>query len=225
MSFQIQGFGGTVAEVDGTTFRALRITQRPIDYASQGSFDMSQVSGTMAAALGATSEIYQFRWSDATRLAVLYRCEISGGANVAASAAALLAFEIMVARSWTVDGSGGTAATITGNNNKMRTSMASMVAGAMRICTTAALTAGTKTLDTQGIGNLAFSVLTGAITTSISGIIIPKTRLLSVDSGVEHPLVMAQNEGWIIRTGANAWPAGMTWNYGVAHAWTELAAY
>ena len=36
MPIQIQGNGGTVAEVDGTNFRALRVNNRPVDYGALG---------------------------------------------------------------------------------------------------------------------------------------------------------------------------------------------
>jgi len=225
MPFQIQGFGGTVAEVDGTTFRALRVTTRPVDYGSLGYYRMSQISGTMAAALAANAEMYQFRWTDATRLAVVFLIDISAGQNVAASAAAIVSFEAVIARAWTVDGSGGTAATITGNNGKLRTSMGTMLAGAMRISTTAGLTAGTKTLDTQGISNVAFGIGTGAITTSNSLIICPLRSLLDAGPPNMHPIVLAQNEGWIVKNGPVIFPAAMTWNFGVTHAWAEVASY
>ena len=71
MAIQLQGNSGTVAEVDGTNFRAMRGTLRPIDYGSLGSYRMSLLSGTMAAGLAANSEVVQFRWSDATRLCVV----------------------------------------------------------------------------------------------------------------------------------------------------------
>lgn len=225
MAIQIQGNGGTVAEVDGTTFRALRVTVRPADYGALGSYGISQVSGTMAAALAANAELYQFRWTDATRLAVVRRITVSAGANVAATAAALLALELAIARGWTGIGAGGTAATFSGNNAKFRTSMGTTLVNDVRISSTAGLTAGTKTIDTNGVANVAFAVLTGAITTGINGTILPSTPLLEDESGNGHPIVLAQNEGWIVRNGAVAWPAGMTWNFGCYHRWSELAAY
>lgn len=225
MAIQIQGNGGTIAEVDGAVFRALRVTMRPADYGSLGHYGLAQVSGALSAALAANAELYQFRWTDATRLAVVRRVVVSGGANVAATTAALVALELAIARGWSADGSGGTAATLTGNNGKFRTAMGTSLAGAARIASTAGLTAGTKTIDTNGVGNVAFSVLTGAITVAVSGTILPSTPLLEDESGNAHPIVLATNEGWIVRNGATAWPAGMTWNFGCYHRWSELTAY
>lgn len=224
MAIQVQGNGGTVAEVDGTTFRALRVCLRPADYGSLGSYALSAVSGTIPAALAANSELAQFRWTDATRLAAVRRVRVSAGANVAATAAALLSLEAVIARSFTAAGTGGTALTITGNNGKLRTSMGTTLLGELRVASTAALGAGTKTLDTQGIGNVAYGVLTGAITVQVSGIIVPICDLYDCDNADGHPVILAQNEGICVRSGIIG-PAAMTWNLGVTYRWSELAAY
>jgi len=231
MAIQVQGNGGVVAEVDGTTFRALRITPRPIDYGSLGFYRLGMTSGTMAAALAANSEIYQFRWTDATRFAVLYRCAMSAGANVAATAAALIAFRLTIARAWTAAGSGGTRATMTGHNQKLRTSMGTSLFAAndVGIAGTAALTAGTKTLDAQDAGNISLGIGTGAITTAMSLTFLPLTEFLNVDSSSDHPMVFAGSgsspEGFVVRTGANAFPAAMTWAFSTNVSWAEVAAY
>ena len=40
----------------------------------------------------------------------------------------------------------------------------------------------------------------------------------------QHPIVCAQNEGFIIRN-ANSFPAGMTWAFSVNCVWAEAAAF
>lgn len=225
MALQIQGNGGTVAEVDGTSYRALRVANRPLDAGSLGHYRVSMATGTIAAALAANAELFQFRWTDATRLCVVHKILISAGANVAATAAGLVTLEAAIARSWSAAGTGGTAATLTGNNQKTRTSMGTTLLGEARCATTAALGAGTKTLDTQGIGNLTFGIGTGAITVAADLSLFPKTDLLEMDANEPHPVVLAQNEGFVIRNGATAWPAAMTWGLGVSIVWAEVAAY
>jgi hypothetical protein len=225
MAIQIQGNGGIVTEVDGTSYRALRVTNRPLDVASLGHYRLSMASGTIAAALAANAELFQFRWTDATRLAVIHKILISGGANVAATAAGLVTLEATIARSWSAAGTGGTAATITGNNQKTRTSMGTTLLGEARVASTAALGAGTKTLDSQGIGNLTLGIGTGAITVSVDLNLFPKTDLLEADTNEAHPVVLAQNEGFVVKNGATAWPAAMTWALGVTVVWAEIAAY
>ena len=225
MSIQIQGNGGTVVEVDGTSYRALRVTNRPLDVGSLGHYRLSMASGTIAAALAANGELFQFRWTDATRLAVIHKIMISAGANVAATVAGLVTLEAAVARSFTAAGTGGATATLTGNNQKTRTSMGTTLLGEARMATTAALGAGTKTLDSQGIGNVTFGIGTGAITTAVNLNLLDKIDLLEMDANQAHPLVLAQNEGFVIKNGATAWPATLTWALGVSVIWAELAAF
>lgn len=224
MSIQVQGNGGVVAEVDGTTFRALRVTGRPIDYGAFGFYRLGMISTTMAAALAANSEIFQFRWPDATRLAVVQRISFSAGANVAATAAAITAIRAAIARAWTVNGTGGTLATLTGNNQKLRTSMGTSLAGEVRCATTTGLGAGTKTIDAQDIAAVALGIGTGAITTAVALTLIPYIQLLDINALADHPIILAQNEGWILRSEI-IFPAAMTWKFAVDTSWAEVAAY
>lgn len=218
MATQIQGNGGTVAEVDGTNFRAVRITNRPIDYGALGFYAIGLATGTMAAGLAAASEIFQARWTDATRFAAVYNIGCDGAGGIAAFTAGFTRMEAVIARAWTADGSGGTAATITGNNNKLRTSMGTTLFGAIRAASTAALTAGTKTLDTQGIGSII-----SATTATAGDQVLPNEELFSATSHVDnHPIVLAQNEGVVIRATV---PATGTWTGGVSMRWAELTAY
>ncbi len=215
--------------MDGTTYRALRVTCRPVEYGALGYYGLSMQSGTMAASLGANSEIFQFRYP-LTTFAVVYSVWISAGANVAASAAVLAAFRLSVARAWSAAGSGGTRATMTGNNQKMRTSMATSGVNDIGIATTAALTAGTKTFDAQDLGGVAFGVGTGALTVSANFPWVLSVPLLETSDVIAHPLVCTNTasgggEGFAIRIGANALPAGATWTFGVTVMWAEVTAF
>lgn len=218
MAIQIQGNGGTVADVDGTNYRAMRTTLRPYDYGALGSYRLSLLSGTMAAGLTANAEVFQFRWTDATRICVVTSVIWDGlSGSATAFAAGFAKVDMLVARSWTADGSGGVAATISGNNAKQRTSMGSTLLGAVRASSTAALTAGTKTLDTQAVGQYSAAIGTG---TSVQW--MPQFDLFHADPGGESPLILAQNEGFVIRATV---PATGTWQFGATVCWTELAAY
>lgn len=225
MAILLQGNGGTVADVDGTTYRALRVTNRPLDVAALGHYRLSMATGTIAAALAANGELFQFRWTHATNLAVIHKVLISAGALAAATAAGLVTLEATIARSFSAAGTGGTAATLTSHNAKVRTSMGTTLLGEARIASTAALGVGTKTLNTQGVGNVTLGIGTGAITVSQNLTLIPKTDLVEMDANEPHPIVLAQNEGLIIKNGATAWPAAMTWALGVTIVWAEIAAY
>lgn len=226
MAIQIQGNGGVVAEVDGTTFRALRVTNRPVNYGSLGYYRIGALSGTMAAALAANSEVFQWRWPDATNLGLLYKVQISAGANVAASAAAITGFRLTAARSWTVAGSGGTRLTMTGNNAKLRTSMGTSLINDIGVSTTAGLTAGTKTLDSTDMGAVSIGIGTGAITVAVNLNLLNAGDGILFDADGEgfHPFVAAQNEGVVVRSGV-IFPAAMTWQLGVQAVWAEAAAF
>lgn len=218
MAIQVQGNSGTVAEVDGTNFRAIRFARRPVDYGALGFYAIGTVTGVMAANLAANAEIWQFRWTDATRFSALFNVGCDGAGSIVAFAAGVTKFEAMVARAWTVDGGGGTAATLTGNNQKLRSSMGTTLVGAIRMSSTAALTAGTKTLDSQGVGSVISSV-----TATAGAPVLPNGDMFSATAHVDnHPIVLAQNEGVIVRAQV---PATGTWTGGVSARWAELAAY
>lgn len=217
MAIQIQGNGGTVAEVDGTNFRAQRFTQRPVDHGTLGAYKLSVNSGIMAAGLAAGSVVFQFRWGDATRLALVSRITIDGAGSIVAFAAGVTRFDCVVARSYTAQANSGTTATLTGNNQKVRTSHGTTLLTLAQISSTAALTAGTYTLDAQAFGNAVSSVPATA-----GSVVMSPSTLLYHDAGSFHPLVLAQNEGFVIRATV---PATGTWTFATTIEWTEVSAY
>lgn len=222
MAIQVQGNGGVIAEVDGLTYRALRVTLRPVDYGALGSYRLSMISGTMAAGLAAASDVYQARWTNASNLALIWGVLIDGmGGSSTAFSAGFAAFRLFFSRSWTADGSGGTSATLTGNNAKLRTAMATTLMAAIRISSTAALTAGTKTNDSQPIGQQTFAIGTVASTNYLGQTCLYGSAALE-DGGNPAPLVLAQNEGITVQATV---PATGTWQFGVTTAWSEVTSY
>jgi hypothetical protein len=222
--------GGTSAALAGVAGEAaspMHVTIFPTSYGSGGHYHVGVTSGTMAVSLGASSEIFQFRYvTAASRLAAIYRVSISACANVAAATAQLCAFRMTAARGWTVAGSGGTRLTLTGDNVNLRTSMATSEVNDAGVASTGALTAGTKTLDTSDLAAVSFGIGTGAITTSVALNLLPDTLLFDAASpGGAHPLILANQEGFVIRTGVNAFPAGMTWSFSVNVRWGEIPYY
>lgn len=225
MGIQIQGNSGTIAEVDGTTFRAQRITVRPVDYGAFGVYQVMALSGAMAAGLGAASEILQFRWTDATRLAVIHSLRVTGMRTTTAFAAGAIDLNATIARSFTVAGTGGGTLTMTGNNNKMRTSMGTSLVGEIRVATTAALGAGTKTLDANPLGAILThsSAGVGAAAPVIGSTYLPAYELNAGAMGDgEAPIVLAQNEGVIVRATV---PATGVWNIGFTIKWSEVLTF
>lgn len=228
MGIGIQGNGGVVAEVDGTLYRALRMTGRGIDYGSLGYYQVSVATGTLAATLAANSQIFNWRWTDATRLAVLLFLQVDFEPLTPRTAATLtdFGFDAYVARSFSAVGSGGTALTLTGNSFKTRTAQGTSLVNDVRIATTGTLTAGTQTLD----GN-AFASSIGVPqrvnpTAATEEVNQPVPKLLWSPSPVngETPLVFAQNEGFVVRNRV-VWPAAGTGVANVMARWAEVNTY
>lgn len=224
MAIQHQGYSGTVSEVDGTTFRAKRFTPRPVDHGALGAYAYGGFTGILPAALGAGSEIFQFRWADASRFAVIRKIRFSACVSTTFFAAGVpVQIDLVKSTGWTVAGTLGTAISPAALL-KRRTSMGSslVASGDMRIATTAALGAGTKTLETYALSSIAAA---GPITASLNGgIVAPGTILWQAEVGDgEHPLVLAQNEGFSIRSVAV--PATGTWTAAVNIDWAEVTAY
>ena len=228
MGLQIQGNSGVIAEVDGTGFRALRTSARPVENEALGAYQLAMTSGTLAAALAAGGQVFSLRWGDATRLMVLLNLSLRFQPLTPRTAGTLtdFGFDAFVARAFTASASGGTAATLTGNSMKTRTTQGTTLLADARISSTAALTAGTQTLD----GN-AFAATIGvpqrvnpaAATEEIISPIPFLEYAPKVEAG-EHPLVFAQNEGFVIRN-RTVWPAAGTGIVTVNCRWAEVLAY
>jgi hypothetical protein len=196
----------------------MRVTLRPMDHGNLGSYRVSGLSGTMAAGLAANSEVFQFRWVDSTRVCVITSVVFDGlSGSATAFAAGFGKVDLLIARSWTADGSGGSTLSLAGNNQKLRSNMNTTLVGGARIASTAALSAGTKTLDVHPVGQYSAAIGTG---TSVQW--IPQFDLFHVDPGGETPIILTQNEGIVVRCTV---PATGTFQFGVTVAWAELTAY
>jgi hypothetical protein len=149
-------------------------------------------------------------------------------------------FDMMVARSFSASDTGGTGLVPFGvtKTGAMRTSMGVSLMTDMRIATTAALGAGTRTLDSQVIAGARGFIPP----TAISYVFLPSTAgpltaapavtatavqgsapapLFTADQVSAWPLTLVTNEGFIIRATV---PATGTWNFAVELEWAELSA-
>lgn len=217
------GVSAALAGVGAENQSSMHTAAYPVAVGAGGVYSAGMASGTMAAALASTSEIFQFRYvTAASRICLVHRIEMSAGALAAATAAGVVGFQVTAARSWTAAGTGGTRATLTGNNAKLRTSHATSEVNDMGIASTAALTAGTKTLDSTNLASIMIGIGTGAITAAIAmPLVNPGTVLYSADESGNMPCVLANQEGFVIRT-LNAFPATMTWSFSVNVVWSEV---
>ncbi len=223
MALQIAGANGTVVQAS-VEHQAARVESRPFDSAGLGAYAYGGLTGIIPAALAANSEIFQFRWTDATRFCIIRKIRISASVSTTFFAAGVpMQLDLIKSSAWTVQGTGGTGVTPAALLKK-RSSMANtlVATGDLRIATTAALGAGTKTLE-----GLSLAAVTAAcpITASLNGSIIPAGTVLfqnEVADG-EYPLILAQNEGISIRSVAV--PATGTWTASVEIQWAEVTSY
>lgn len=212
-------------QLAGQAFKGLKAAAMPLDHGAQGHFRIAGVTGDIAAGAGANSELVQFRWTHASLLAAILDVEITGMRASTAFAAGNIDIQAIIARSFTAAGTGGGTKTLTTNNNKVRTAHATTVVGEIREATTAALGAGTKTLDSNAVGNIITHSSGGpsAATPIIGSIYLPKNKLVDPDlADGAHPIVLAQNEGLIIRATV---PGTGVWNLGYSIVWAEMPAF
>jgi hypothetical protein len=218
---QILDRAGVPFAIDPNT-QALRITPRPIDVGALGAYSVLVSTGTMAAGLSGGSTVFSVRWGDATRLALIRRVAIAMMSLGTGFTAGIGLIDMAVARAFSASDTGGTAVTLTTNNAKKRTSFGtSLFPNAnsdMRISSTAALTPGTRTLDANAMAGLRFGV-----SVAINTVMQATQNIFGPDlSAGEWPLVLATNEGFILRATV---PATGTWQLDVALDWSEVAAY
>lgn len=185
MPFQPQGFSGVIPEVD-TTFRASRVTIRPVEMI--GYYSVAGVSGALTG-VAAAGPVFSFR-NTGTNLMLIRRVSVGFATTTAFTAAQALSYSLLRANSFTASDTAGTAL-FTAGQNKRRNSFANIASAPdIRISSTAALTAGTRTLETNSMGVVGGS--STAVGTSMS-----KTDILEQDTG-GYPLVLAQNEGFVL---------------------------
>jgi hypothetical protein len=218
MAVQFQGNAGTVAEVD-STYRSLRTTLRPVDHTTLGQYRVA-VTVPLVVTQAANGSLVSFRWGDATRFCVIQQVSLQCLQTAAATATIMPSFEVFVARSFTASDSVGTAVTLTGNNMKDRTSMGTTLVTDIRYSAVAAgCTVGTRTLDAQPI----LQMPTNQTITTPNAIVYAASRQL--DAGAEHPVVLAQNEGLIVRGPSIVFGAAGTANLLVDISWAEVTAF
>jgi len=231
---QIQGASGSVTEVGAFAAKGLHVTAKPLDYGSLGHYRAVLTTGTIAAGMAANGELVQMRWVDATRFCVIQQVTVLEFRNITtAFAAGVYNFQVIRSTAWTADGTGGNAVSVTDPQLQLRAAAmaASLFGSGFRLATTAALGAGTKTLDTVPMGacygNVGSSpaiaeyfIPKGGGTSGTSG---PGIHIYELDMGTaEHPIVLAQNEGISIRATV---PATGTWIASFLIKWAEVTAF
>jgi hypothetical protein len=227
MAIQIIGASGSIVDAGAFAQEGLHVIAKPTDHGTLGHYRVSVVTGTLAAALAANAQVFQFKWTDATRFAVITSVRTRFMPLTPFTAATLTdhtSFDMVVVRSYALGG-GGTTLTLTGDNNQMRSNMGASLA-TINVSTTTALTAAT-TLDLQPV---AQSIRKGNRVNPAAAteeVIMPTFDGLNFETSVdrgEHPLVLSQNEGFVIRN-RTVWPAAGTGILLIECIWSEVTAY
>jgi hypothetical protein len=200
--------GNAFADVDAT-FKSLRVSIRPAE--NTGWFSLGAQTGLITG-LAANSAIFSFRNASANPV-IVRRVGVGFICTTAFTAAQKIDYGLLVARAFTVSDSVGTVIALTGNNAKMRTSLATLTSVDCRISAAVALTAGTKTLDANHLSQVGTWI--GAVG---AGITPSLNNLLSHDTG-DYPMVLAQNEGFNIMNLTAMGAAGV----GIAYVNVEMA--
>lgn len=192
----------------GPTFIA---GQYSADQTTPAFYSVSALTGTIAAGASANSPIFSFRWGSTSLKGIIHRILVSMNSLGTGFTAGVGRFDLVVARAFTASDTGGTALTLTTNNGKLRTAYATTGVTDARISSTAALSAGTRTLDAQALANVSFGV-----STATNAVMLATYDIWSPSDTM--PLVLSANEGFII---AATVPATGTWSANVQVEWQE----
>lgn len=219
MAIQLQGNGGTVAEVKGTTFRALATNESPLDYGSLGHYRHA-VQLTMATTQAANSRLYEIR-NSSTNLIVPTRLYVSIMAGGTVTTAYAMQLGLWRLTSFTaVD----TTNTVTPTVSPRRTSMAAAPGNAQIRHVTATgvaggMTGGTMTKDGSISSIHEAWVATAAATT------FPVAKEMLDDVNGTHPFVLVQNEGLLIENVLVGSGTANVVRVTIDFSWAEVAAF
>lgn len=198
---------------DGSLQRILHFsTMYPVDYGAGGCYHTVVKSGSMAAGLAAGSPILAFRNPSTTLKALVRRIKFNAWTIGTGFAAGLATTELYVARSFTAMDTGGAALTVQG---KLATAMAA-ASSVIQYATTGTLTAGTRTLDTNPVESENVTAPTAAYTPFTSN---PLRANIFDKLGSDHPLLLAQNEGFVLQSTV---PATGVWGWSCKIEWDEV---
>lgn len=220
---------GNLVEAGQVAFVPLHVAAKPLaPSTSLGSYRIAATSGTLAAALAASAQLFYLRWTDATRFFVLHKFRARFQCLTPFTAATLTDFGFDLMKATAVSaGAGGTDLGAIAKTKMRATMGASLLdtAGLMRIATTAALTALT-TLDGSSIAQSVGDTqrVNPAAATEEARVNDPTLEYIADLASGEYPLTLAQNEGLVFRN-RTVWPAAGTGIIQIEMAWSEVSAF
>jgi hypothetical protein len=201
--------------------RAARAVLRPDDVGAAGGwYKINPMSGLMTAGLGANATIFSWRNGNppANGVCSIRRVRFSAGCGSTAFTAGQFTVQLYKCTTWTASDSAQTVALPAAGNKLKGTYPNSFMQAAnncdIRIASTAGITLGTRTLDAFPLG-----VFTTGLTNTAGWPITPGKVDLLEQRGWEFPLILAQNEGFVVNATV---PATGTWQFDTEVLWAEL---
>lgn len=209
----------------------------------EGAFRVAAVSGLItgvAAGTAAAGHLFAMRWSppaapyseNMVRLCVIQRFRAKWRTTAGPTAAQEMALDAFRVTGYSASHAGGTAVNLANPNNMKRTvtapaagvnsaGLSASLVTDMRIAATAALTNGTETFDAQAFAHDSYSELAAAATVQLGRF---ELELLNQDQP-GFPLVLAPNEGIVVRNGAVAMGANLAGRLIVEVDWLEKSRF
>jgi hypothetical protein len=207
----------------------MKVDQNPIkDPKFEGAYRVAAVSGLLtgvAAGAATTGHLFALRWApsgtDERRRTtfILQRFRARLATVTGFTAEQEIGLQLFVARAFSATGSGGTAVDLTTSGRK-RAGFPNSLVTDMRVANTGALTAGTQTLDSAPIAVASAQELASGATVQRNAAEI----LMPQEDTVSHPVLLAPNEGLILRNTIAMGAAG-TMRLIVEIDWLELERY
>lgn len=223
MAIQLQGNGGTLVEVGGTTFRGMHVHMKPLEHGALGHYRTSvRISSTAAQA--ANSRIFQIRNTHATNLIIPTRMTL----RAIQAAAGTLQENSLDVYKYTGFTAVDTTNTVTPVSSVKRGNMAAYPGGAaVRHLTlagnAAGMTGGTLTKDTQFFATLPYLVTAGVATATFTPPPWGPYECFDDTNGT-HPFALAQNEGIGVESRVlNVTSMGIVWF--IDFCWAEVVSF
>src|SRR5689334_15489821 len=223
MAIQVQGNGGVVADVGGTTFRALHTHIKPIEYGTLGHYRVNHrcvIANTQAA----NSRLFEVRNPDVSKLIVPTRLLLKWLQTGTHTAAIEDSLDVFKCTSFSAVDTTNTVTPTASVKRGTMTAVASMIAAIRGVTVagaSAGMTGGTLTKDGGSIGQLAQWLLAAQPT---AGTVIALLNDNFDDVNGTHPFVFAQNEGFEVENRVLLGAAAASSVY-FDFSWAEVTAY
>lgn len=223
------GTNDNIFEQVDPTHLSGRLSLRPDEHAGQGQpigghYNLACSYSNTAAKPAAGSDVFSLRWADSKMLFLLRRFSVWVVGTTAYTATLNQDLAIYRATGFSVAASAGTQVVpVAGSQQRARLgnmgqTLISGTSGLLWISSGDLLTVGTRTLDTQPFGYVAWQ---NTITTSA----VPFLGILYEQRNGQHPILLGPNEGLVVQTPlGNTQAAGVS-KYTFVMEYAEVPAY